>query len=239
MGRPGTISCWPASPTTLERLAADHAALPGRARSRGASWPDRPAAARLARRRDGHRHARRRRPAGAMRGPARAGRRGGAALPRPVARPGRLGTCPASRQRPAGHAAQVRRALEARRPAAGRPARRRHALRAQNALLAAEEEIEGGASPRVAPFADVRDLGALLQRAVCAARGGCRNGHRHLRRSPGADARAAGMGAANALRAPTAASPLRRATLRERSRSTRAFRPSQRPRCPRRSRSSR
>lgn len=29
----------------------------------------------------------------------------------------------------------------------------------------AEEEIEGGASPRVAPFADVRDLGALLQRA--------------------------------------------------------------------------
>jgi NADH dehydrogenase [ubiquinone] 1 alpha subcomplex assembly factor 5 len=35
----------------------------------------------------------------------------------------------------------------------------------RNALLAAEEEIEGGASPRVAPFADVRDLGALLQRA--------------------------------------------------------------------------
>ena len=33
------------------------------------------------------------------------------------------------------------------------------------ALLAAEEEIQGGASPRVAPFADVRDLGALLQRA--------------------------------------------------------------------------
>jgi NADH dehydrogenase [ubiquinone] 1 alpha subcomplex assembly factor 5 len=33
------------------------------------------------------------------------------------------------------------------------------------ALLAAEEELEGGASPRVAPFADVPDLGALLQRA--------------------------------------------------------------------------
>jgi NADH dehydrogenase [ubiquinone] 1 alpha subcomplex assembly factor 5 len=31
--------------------------------------------------------------------------------------------------------------------------------------LAAEAEISGGASPRVAPFADVRDLGALLQRA--------------------------------------------------------------------------
>ena len=32
-------------------------------------------------------------------------------------------------------------------------------------FLAAEAEIEGGASPRVAPFADVRDLGGLLQRA--------------------------------------------------------------------------
>ncbi len=29
----------------------------------------------------------------------------------------------------------------------------------------AEAEIEGGVSPRVAPFADLRDLGALLQRA--------------------------------------------------------------------------
>jgi NADH dehydrogenase [ubiquinone] 1 alpha subcomplex assembly factor 5 len=38
-----------------------------------------------------------------------------------------------------------------------------HELR--SSLLLAEEEIEGGASPRVAPFADVRDLGALLQRA--------------------------------------------------------------------------
>ena len=35
----------------------------------------------------------------------------------------------------------------------------------RTALLAAEEELEGGASPRVAPFADVQDLGALLQRA--------------------------------------------------------------------------
>ena len=38
----------------------------------------------------------------------------------------------------------------------------------RSAFLAAEEEIEGGASPRVAPFADVRDLGALLQRAQLA-----------------------------------------------------------------------
>lgn len=32
-------------------------------------------------------------------------------------------------------------------------------------LLAAEVEVSGGASPRVAPFADLRDLGSLLQRA--------------------------------------------------------------------------
>lgn len=33
------------------------------------------------------------------------------------------------------------------------------------ALARAEEEIDGGVSPRVAPFADVRDCGGLLQRA--------------------------------------------------------------------------
>ncbi|MFV0297183.1 MAG: methyltransferase domain-containing protein [Hyphomicrobiaceae bacterium] len=38
-----------------------------------------------------------------------------------------------------------------------------HQLR--DAMLTAEVELEGGASPHVAPFADVRDLGALLQRA--------------------------------------------------------------------------
>lgn len=35
----------------------------------------------------------------------------------------------------------------------------------RNVLLAAEAELTGGASPRVIPFADVRDIGALLQRA--------------------------------------------------------------------------
>jgi SAM-dependent methyltransferase len=35
----------------------------------------------------------------------------------------------------------------------------------RTAFLVAEAETTGGASPRVAPFADVRDLGALLQRA--------------------------------------------------------------------------
>jgi len=35
----------------------------------------------------------------------------------------------------------------------------------RDVLLAAESELVGGASPRVIPFADVRDVGALLQRA--------------------------------------------------------------------------
>jgi SAM-dependent methyltransferase len=35
----------------------------------------------------------------------------------------------------------------------------------REAFAEAESEIEGGVSPRVAPFADVRELGALLQRA--------------------------------------------------------------------------
>ena len=38
-----------------------------------------------------------------------------------------------------------------------------HELR--RAMLEAESEVAGGASPRVAPFADMRDAGALLQRA--------------------------------------------------------------------------
>ncbi len=35
----------------------------------------------------------------------------------------------------------------------------------REAFAEAESEVEGGISPRVAPFADIRDLGALLQRA--------------------------------------------------------------------------
>src|SRR5262249_6580647 len=35
----------------------------------------------------------------------------------------------------------------------------------RQAFATAEAEIENGVSPRVAPFADLRDLGALLQRA--------------------------------------------------------------------------
>jgi len=84
----------------------------------------------------------------------------------------------------------------------------------RQALLAAEEETAGGASPRVAPFADVQDMGALLQRARFAL--------------PVVDAdtvtvtypdavalmgEVRAMGAANALRARDRR-PLRRATLR-------------------------
>ena len=35
----------------------------------------------------------------------------------------------------------------------------------RSALMLAESEVSGGAGPRVAPFADVRDVGGLLQRA--------------------------------------------------------------------------
>ncbi|MDF2687814.1 MAG: SAM-dependent methyltransferase [Microvirga sp.] len=35
----------------------------------------------------------------------------------------------------------------------------------RQAMTQAESELEGGASPRVAPFADLRDIGGLLQRA--------------------------------------------------------------------------
>jgi SAM-dependent methyltransferase len=35
----------------------------------------------------------------------------------------------------------------------------------RSAFAAAESEMEGGTSPRVAPFADIRELGGLLQRA--------------------------------------------------------------------------
>ncbi|MEH6951632.1 methyltransferase domain-containing protein [Nitrobacter sp. NHB1] len=83
----------------------------------------------------------------------------------------------------------------------------------RQAFAAAESELEGGISPRVAPFADLRDAGALLQRAGFAVpvtdvdrvvvRYGDAFALMHdLRR----------MGAANALIA-RRRTPLRRATL--------------------------
>ena len=83
----------------------------------------------------------------------------------------------------------------------------------RQAFAAAESEVEGGASPRVAPFADLRELGALLQRAgfalpvtdvdrVCVRYDSAIALMHELRR----------MGATNALNARRRA-PLRRATL--------------------------
>ena len=83
----------------------------------------------------------------------------------------------------------------------------------RSAMLAAEAEVEGGASPRVAPFADVRDLGGLLQRAGFALP--VADSDSFTVTYPGAlelmrEIRA--MGAGNALVA-RRRSPLRRATL--------------------------
>jgi SAM-dependent methyltransferase len=66
---------------------------------------------------------------------------------------------------PVGHLVQLRRALK---PdglllAALFGGQTLHELRAS--LAEAEAEVEGGLSPRVAPMAEIRDLGALLQRA--------------------------------------------------------------------------
>jgi SAM-dependent methyltransferase len=83
----------------------------------------------------------------------------------------------------------------------------------RQSFAAAESEVEGGASPRVAPFADLRDAGALLQRAeftlpvadverLTVRYGSAFDLMRDLRR----------MGATNALYARRRA-PLRRATL--------------------------
>jgi SAM-dependent methyltransferase len=83
----------------------------------------------------------------------------------------------------------------------------------RQALAEAEADITGGASPRVAPFADVRSLGALLQRAGFALP--VADQDRHTARYDSAlalmrDLRA--MGAANPL-AERERRPLRRAML--------------------------
>ena len=83
----------------------------------------------------------------------------------------------------------------------------------RNALLSAEEELEGGASPRVAPLADVQDLGALLQRARFALPVVDADTVTVTYADPLALMRELrAMGAANALRA-RRKMPLRRATL--------------------------
>jgi SAM-dependent methyltransferase len=82
------------------------------------------------------------------------------------------------------------------------------------AFAEAESELEGGVSPRVAPFADLRDLGALLQRAGFALPVADVDRVTVRYDSPLAlmhDLRR--MGASNAL-AERRRAPLRRATLR-------------------------
>jgi SAM-dependent methyltransferase len=64
-----------------------------------------------------------------------------------------------------GALAQIRRALEPDGLLLAALAGGDTLIELREAFAIAEAEIEGGASPRVAPFADLRDLGALLQRA--------------------------------------------------------------------------
>jgi SAM-dependent methyltransferase len=83
----------------------------------------------------------------------------------------------------------------------------------REAFAEAESEVEGGVSPRVAPFADVRGLGALLQRAGFALP--VVDSDRLTVRYPTVDALMKDlrrMGATNILRERQHA-PLRRATL--------------------------
>ncbi len=81
------------------------------------------------------------------------------------------------------------------------------------ALTEAEIELERGASPRVAPFADVRDLGGLLQRADFALPVADADTLTVTYDTPFALMRdLRGMGAANVL-AERRRTPLRRATL--------------------------
>ncbi|MEI8150830.1 MAG: methyltransferase domain-containing protein, partial [Hyphomicrobiales bacterium] len=84
----------------------------------------------------------------------------------------------------------------------------------REAFAQAEAEVDGGVSPRVAPFADLRDIGALLQRAGFALPVTDVDRVTVRYASPLAlmhDLRS--MGAANALTERRRA-PLRRATLR-------------------------
>ena len=60
---------------------------------------------------------------------------------------------------------QIRRALKPDGLLLGAMAGENTLAELRECLLVAESEIYGGASPRVAPFADVRDVGGLLQRA--------------------------------------------------------------------------
>lgn len=83
----------------------------------------------------------------------------------------------------------------------------------RQAFAEAEAEMEGGVSPRVAPFADARDMGALMQRAGFALPVVDADRHTVTYETPFALLRdLRGMGETNAL-ADRRRTPLRRATL--------------------------
>ena len=151
---------------------------------------------------------------------ASAGRRGNPALRAAKLRSRRLRAEPAIRQRPARRAG-----ANPPHPRAGRAFPRRRGRRPDPAelracLAQAQEEIEGGASPRVAPFVDLRDLGALMQRAGLALPvADCRRLHRALSEHVRAAARPArhGRDQCPARRRPPAAAPRRAFRARPRS----------------------
>ena len=76
-----------------------------------------------------------------------------------------IGTRVPIRQRPARNLDTDSPRTEAGWPIVGRADWRGKLVGAPRSIATAEIEIEGGVSPHVAPFADVRELGTLLQRA--------------------------------------------------------------------------
>ena len=108
---------------------------------------------------------------------------------------------------------QIRRALKPDGQFMGAMLGGRTLVELREAFLAAEAEIEGGASPRVAPFADVRDAGQLLQRAGFALPGADSDTVTVTYATPfGLMRELKAMGASNVLLARRRV-PLRRATL--------------------------
>ena len=78
---------------------------------------------------------------------------------------GRIGALPAKSQRSSRSARSASPRFEARGLFLGCLLGGQSLQELRTALAVAETEIYGGISPRVAPFADVRDMGGLLQRA--------------------------------------------------------------------------
>ena len=225
-----------------DRAAGGHPApLSRRPQPRRLPRPARPPAAPGARRRDGHRCRGRPAPARAMRGPARAGptrRRCRSATSRSTwwCRAWRCSSSTTCRARWCRSAARLKPdGLLLAALLGGNTL-----IELRTAFLAAEEEMEGGASPRVAPFADVQDLGALLQRARFALPVvDADTVTVTYPRCAGPDARACGPWAPPTRCAPAAGRPCAAPPCCAPSRSTGSASACPMAACPRRSRSSR